>query len=64
MKRGQKLMDLPPFVKLITQLDASGNPHFYARNRQGIHVPIETMSVSDLAAAAQRWAPPMLKAAA
>lgn len=39
---------LPPFVNLITQLDGQGRPHSYARNWQGLHVPIETLTPQDL----------------
>lgn len=42
------LDDLPPYIDLVTQVDAAGRPHSFARNWQGFHVPIEVLSVEDL----------------
>jgi len=37
------------FVDLITQRDDAGRPHSYARNADGLHVPIETLDSLHLA---------------
>jgi hypothetical protein len=39
---------LPEYTDLVTQIDGQGLPHSFARNWQGVHVPIETLEVEDL----------------
>lgn len=56
MTKPSFLEELPPFVDLITFRDGDCID-FFARNWQGLHVPISTMNPAELWRAYQCWKP-------
>lgn len=53
---GRGLDELPPYVDLVT-LRAGDCVDMFARNWQGLHVPITTMNPAELWRAYRKWKP-------